>query len=211
MDKKAFFNTSAKETPEFSAATECFSPVYLALLDDHFVAFLSHDATVKPYLGPVDHWKTQTPVLREEKSMRRQAVDQVVVPVLREDGCMGLGLPRTFIRWLRFCGGPKKNQEVLVCRKVRRTDSLVFHLTLQVWPSSRAAFWASTGLSMTRPVRPEKSMATREFSDTLRCGGVGRGGDKGQRSQTVSVGHDQSCLHMGALPSKHTPPPVFPI
>lgn len=24
------------------------------------------------------------------------------VPVLREDGCMGLGLPRTFIRWLRF-------------------------------------------------------------------------------------------------------------
>lgn len=34
---------------------------------------------------------------------------------------------------------------------------------------------------MTRPVRPEKSMATREFSDTLRCegtwqGGGGRGG-----------------------------------
>lgn len=27
----------------------------------------------------------------------------VVVPALREDGCMGLGLPRTFIRWLRFC------------------------------------------------------------------------------------------------------------
>lgn len=43
------------------------------------------------------------------------------------------------------------------------------HLTLQVCPSSRAALWASTGLSMTRPVRPEKSMATREFSDTLRC------------------------------------------
>lgn len=26
----------------------------------------------------------------------------VGVPVLREDGCRGLGLPRTFIRWLRF-------------------------------------------------------------------------------------------------------------
>lgn len=58
-------------------------------------------------------------------------------------------------------------------------------LTLQVCPSSRAALWASTGLSMTRPVRPEKSMATREFSDTLRCGGRegGVGGVyKGQRS-----------------------------
>lgn len=57
-------------------------------------------------------------------------------------------------------------------------------LTLQVWPSSRAALWASTGLSMTRPVRPEKSMATREFSDTLRCseeGGGGRcGGGRGE-------------------------------
>lgn len=46
---------------------------------------------------------------------------------------------------------------------------MLSHLTLQVCPSSRAALWASTGLSMTRPVRPEKSMATREFSDTLRC------------------------------------------
>lgn len=27
---------------------------------------------------------------------------EVRVPVLREDGCRGLGLPRTFIRWLRF-------------------------------------------------------------------------------------------------------------
>lgn len=46
---------------------------------------------------------------------------------------------------------------------------LLLLLTLQVCPSSRAALWASTGLSMTRPVRPEKSIATREFSDTLRC------------------------------------------
>lgn len=58
---------------------------------------------------------------------------------------------------------------------------MLSHLTLQVCPSSRAALWASTGLSMTRPVRPEKSMATREFSDTLRCFprrkcGGGRGG-----------------------------------
>lgn len=100
-------------------------------------------------------------------------------------------------------------------------------LTLQVWPSSRAALWASTGLSMTRPVRPEKSMATREFSDTLRCseeggggrcgggrgegeewgrregtggGGGGRQGARGQTSQTQSLGHDKSCLHTGPLP-----------
>ena len=37
-----------------------FLPVYLALLDDHFVGFLSHDATMKPYLCPVDHWETHT-------------------------------------------------------------------------------------------------------------------------------------------------------
>lgn len=99
-------------------------------------------------------------------------------------------------------------------------------LTLQVWPSSRAALWASTGLSMTRPVRPEKSMATREFSDTLRCSeeggggrcgggrgegkseeggrvrGGGRQGARGQTSQTQSLGHDKSCLHTGPL--QHT-------
>lgn len=40
-----------------------FSPVYLALLDDHFMGFLSHDAAVKPHLCPVDHWKRQTPGL----------------------------------------------------------------------------------------------------------------------------------------------------
>lgn len=43
---------------------------------------------------PVPAWRMPRPfVVREEK-----------VPVLREDGCMGLGLPRTFIRWLRFWG-----------------------------------------------------------------------------------------------------------
>lgn len=41
---------------------------------------------------PVSAWRTaRLFVVKEEK-----------VPVLREDGCMGLGLPRTFIRWLRF-------------------------------------------------------------------------------------------------------------
>lgn len=43
-------------------------------------------------------------------------------------------------------------------------------LTLHACPSSMAALCASTGLSMTRPIVPEKSMATREFSDTLRWG-----------------------------------------
>lgn len=33
-----------------------------------------------------------------------------------------------------------------------------------------AALWASTGLSITLPILPEKSIATREFSDTLRYG-----------------------------------------
>lgn len=41
-------------------------------------------------------------------------------------------------------------------------------LTLQAWPSSRAALWASAGFSITLPVCPEKSIATREFSETLR-------------------------------------------
>lgn len=41
-------------------------------------------------------------------------------------------------------------------------------LTLQAWPSSSAALWASAGFSMTLPVCPEKSIATREFSETLR-------------------------------------------
>ena len=44
-------------------------------------------------------------------------------------------------------------------------------LTLQAWPSSRAALWASAGFSITLPVCPEKSIATREFSETLRCKG----------------------------------------
>lgn len=44
-------------------------------------------------------------------------------------------------------------------------------LTLQACPSSRAALSASSGLSITLPVCPEKSMATREFSETLRCRG----------------------------------------
>lgn len=42
-------------------------------------------------------------------------------------------------------------------------------LTLQACPSSRAALWASAGFSITLPVCPEKSIATREFSETLRC------------------------------------------
>lgn len=41
-------------------------------------------------------------------------------------------------------------------------------LTRQAWPSSRAALWASAGFSITLPVCPEKSIATREFSETLR-------------------------------------------
>lgn len=41
-------------------------------------------------------------------------------------------------------------------------------LTLHACPSSMAAHWASTGLSITLPILPEKSIATREFSDTLR-------------------------------------------
>lgn len=37
-------------------------PVYLSLLYDHFVGLLSHDATMKPDLSPVDDWNTQTPL-----------------------------------------------------------------------------------------------------------------------------------------------------
>lgn len=39
---------------------QLFLPVYLALLHDHFVGFLSHDATMEPHLCPVYHWKTDT-------------------------------------------------------------------------------------------------------------------------------------------------------
>lgn len=37
---------------------QLFLPVYLALLYDHFVGFLPHDATMEPHLCPVYHWKT---------------------------------------------------------------------------------------------------------------------------------------------------------
>ena len=50
-------------------------------------------------------------------------------------------------------------------------DKLGLCLTLHACPSSMAALWASTGLSITLPILPEKSIATREFSDTLRYGG----------------------------------------
>lgn len=62
--KKSPFNTSAKEKAELRCCdSQLFSPVYLALLDDHLVGFLPHDATMKPHLCPVDHWETQNPVL----------------------------------------------------------------------------------------------------------------------------------------------------
>lgn len=48
------------------------------------------------------------------------------------------------------------------------TDKLGLCLTRHAYPSSMAALWASTGLSITLPILPEKSIATREFSDTLR-------------------------------------------
>lgn len=43
-------------------------------------------------------------------------------------------------------------------------------LTLQACASSSAAVSTSLGFSITRPVHPEKSMATSALSDTLRCG-----------------------------------------
>lgn len=46
-------------------------------------------------------------------------------------------------------------------------------LTLQACASSRAAVSTSLGFSITRPVHPEKSMATRALSETLRCEGQG--------------------------------------
>lgn len=58
--KKAFLTPLRRKNWSFSAG---LSPVHLALLDDHFVGFLSHDAAMKPHLCPVDHWKRQTRVL----------------------------------------------------------------------------------------------------------------------------------------------------
>lgn len=52
------FKTSAEEKPELLLLLSFFSPVHLALLDDHLMSLLSHDPTVEPDLGPVDHWKT---------------------------------------------------------------------------------------------------------------------------------------------------------
>lgn len=37
---------------------------------------------------------------------------------------------------------------------------------------------------MTRPVRPEKSMATREFSDALRCEEERQVGEEGERQRS---------------------------
>lgn len=65
-------------------------------------------------------------------------------------------------------------------------------LTLQAWPSSRAALWASAGFSITLPVCPEKSMATREFSETLRWK---------ERVSSYDVGKEASAAHGNATPS----------
>lgn len=64
-------------------------------------------------------------------------------------------------------------------------------LTLQACPSSRAALWASSGFSITLPVCPEKSMATREFSETLRC-------KRSHRSRESGGGRPQAARATGA-------------
>lgn len=77
-------------------------------------------------------------------------------------------------------------------------------LTLQACPSSRAALSASSGLSITLPVCPEKSMATREFSETLRCRGArvlntGTAGAPGARHEAVP-GAGKGREHPSRLP-----------
>lgn len=81
-------------------------------------------------------------------------------------------------------------------------------LTLQACASSRAAVRTSLGFSITRPVHPEKSMATRALSETLLWGGQGghrrvpkgrgvRGtGDTHQGSGADPGGLAQPCLSL---------------
>lgn len=89
------------------------SPIHLALLDDHAVGLLSSDPPVEPQLCPVNHWKTgdtrglvscphdaQFPECRWAASQSPSC--WMEIPVLSEEEWSGLGLPRMFIRWLRF-------------------------------------------------------------------------------------------------------------
>lgn len=66
--------------------------------------------------------------------------------------------------------GDISRQVCLLAMLTAAADKLGLRLTLHACPSSMAALWASTGLSITLPILPEKSIATREFSDTLRYG-----------------------------------------
>lgn len=69
--------------------------------------------------------------------------------------------------------------------------SLCPPLTLQACASSSTAVSTSLGFSITRPVHPEKSMATSALSDTLCCGD--------SDSELGGGGHpvDQSCAWKG--------------
>lgn len=72
---------------------------------------------------------------------------------------------------LTALNGDVSRQVYLLALLTAVTDKLGLCLTLHACPSSMAALWASTGLSITLPILPEKSIATREFSDTLRYRG----------------------------------------
>ena len=93
-------------------------------------------------------------------------------------GCLGRGgaqashsLPqvRTHSHAPSLAPHPANSTELFLCSRPEVGPG--HSLTLQAWPSSRAALWASAGFSITLPVCPEKSIATREFSETLRCNG----------------------------------------
>lgn len=95
------------DSPESSSGRDVVLPVYLTLLNNHFVGFLSHDPTVEPQLGPVNYWRETEEMevsLRQglKCGTRRSPIRRKHTLELKEDGCRGLGLPRMFIRWLRF-------------------------------------------------------------------------------------------------------------
>lgn len=91
--------------------------------------------------------------------------------------------------------GDISRQVYLLALLTAVADKLGLRLTLHACPSSMAALWASTGLSITLPILPEKSIATREFSDTLRYGGGGEERNVSYKSRHLSmaVAQHQSC------------------
>lgn len=139
----------------------------------------------------------------------RRLGGQSIVPVLREDGCIGLGLPRTFIRWLRFWAGIKKKKNRFQTRDERR--SVDDRRLLRPPHPPGLSFLQGGALGLHRVVDDAAGPPREIHGDQGVLGHAplwwGEGEwtrVRGQISQTQSLGHDQSCLPREPAQSKNS-------